>query len=296
MHLRVRNVLCRAQFRDYAWADVEKILQVDQKRCSDFAVTWKLQVFTQYFTLSTKIDFVRLYPRLANICGTIAEEKGGLLKNVLIMVDGTYRYFCRPSNRTGKRKFGCTNIQNLHYNGHYYNGHGCKVQFAVCLDGISVVFIGLSGDGDNQMLNASGIPDQLRAVTIPGTHNEHPLRYGDPAYAETDVIKRKGKGLRTLVQEEEDDSMQQPRGSVEDQIGYFGLVFPYFVNRLKHKILRECRVTYAQECVVANILLNIHTCLRGNQVNSYFTTVDCPVVEDYFANANDGTLDTYHSV
>lgn len=73
---------------------------------------------------------------------------------------------------------------------------------------------------DSKVLTMSKVKDTLRAIHMPtvaqpgGDPQRHPCLYGDPAYQEDDVIKRKSKGVRSTAQRTVDKSMQSCRGAI----------------------------------------------------------------------------------
>ena len=63
---------------------------------------------------------------------------------------------------------------------------------------------------------------------------------------------------------------------------------------MKFQLLRRSRFSLKMQLVVMNLLLNLRTCWRGNQVSSFFTSVEPPSMAEYIANANNGVLLEFH--
>ena len=84
--------------------------------------------------------------------------------------------------------------------------------------------------------------------------------YGDPAYQNLDVVKRKSKGLRTLWQRVLDKSMQPSRATVEDAFAYLVITFPYFRNKIKFQLLR---VAQASSHLLGELRQLNASCLRS---------------------------------
>jgi hypothetical protein len=280
----------------FSWQNMERILNVSRSVLCDLYMEGVQVIYRteSYQLLATRVDFPRIYSQLQHMCDLISTEHGGQVDYVLGFVDGSARKTCRPKNSIGKRKLGISDVQRLVYNDHYGH-HGLKLQFFTALDAICAVSVQTINDGDNTMLKRSGLIDDFRAVQIPGTGGEHPRMYGDPAYQESDVVERKAKGARSTEQEMIDTSMIAERANVEDAIGNFSMTFPFFTDALKHQLLRESRVSYKKEIVVATLFLNLRTCLCGSQVSGYYTTVECPSMADYLQNANAGVLEQYYT-
>jgi hypothetical protein len=276
------------------WNHVAKVLNINRSIVNDLYMEGIKRIFEvkDYRVLSTHIDMPRVYKMLEDMTDAV-ELKGGLVEGVIGLLDGTGRATCRPSAQAGKRKFDHYDMQRLCFNGHY-GGHGTKVQFVTLFDSITTIWVELMSQHDSHTLACSKIEAQLRAVTLPG-HTQHPKLYGDPAYSRSDVIERKGKGVRDDKQTQLDDSMIPIRAMVEDSIGGFGNVFPFFDNgaRKLHQLLRKSRVSYKQEIIVSNLFLNLRCCAYGNQVSSYFTCIPPPSMEAYMHNANSGLLVRY---
>ena len=107
------------------------------------------------------------------------------------------------------------------------------------VDGMSIIDVKLISDHDAKVLKDSGIIEQLRGLKdllensdddddVYGRLQQYSriMIYGDPAYRNLDVVKRKSKGLRTLWQRVLDKSMQPSRATVEDAFAYLVITFP----------------------------------------------------------------------
>ena len=121
----------------------------------------------------------------------------------------------------------------------------------------------------------------------------HPRGYGDPAYTATDVIFRKGKGIRSPLEKKVDKSMHTPRAGVEDMFNTIGKTFKYFLFKGNFKILNRGDYSVKQELVAATVMLNCFTCLKGCQATALYK-LDPPSLEEYFQNANEDNYIDYH--
>jgi hypothetical protein len=204
------------------WTDIEERLQQHKSRLIALYQTGVQLIYSvpAYHALSTKLDMPRIYSRIklwaTAVWDTGAAEKGHFIG----FVDGAPQRTCRPSTKVAARRdFSTADVQKLVYSGHY-SAHGLRLQYVTCVDGIMVAAVDVLPTTDSMLLKKSGIIETLRAVNIDGDADVHPMVYGDPAYAKCDVVARKSKGLRTLLQKQIDRSMQTSRASVEDAFGY----------------------------------------------------------------------------
>ena len=139
-------------------------------------------------------------------------EKGGLLGNAVIgFVDGSSEPTCRPSKKAAAKrsKFSTVDVQKYAYCGGKTGAHSLVLQSLTMIDGISIAHVELLSAHDATVLKRSGIIDQLRHMkelleAAPSAllrADANIAVYGDPAYGNLDVVKRKNKGLKTAEQQ-----------------------------------------------------------------------------------------------
>lgn len=174
-------------------------------------------------------------------------EKGGLLDNSVIgFVDGSTQQTSRPSKRAAaRRKFSTTDVQRYAYCGGKTGAHGLVLQSLLQVDAMAVVHVELLSMHDSTVLRRSGLIPQLREMNDLLAAAQTPILrahanvciYGDPAYANLDVVKRKNKGLKTTEERVLDKSMQPSRANVEDYFGNMTMTFPYFNDAVRHSLV-----------------------------------------------------------
>ena len=203
------------------WTCIEEWLGQNKSRLVALYTTGIRMIFENenYRALATKIDVPRMQPQFAEMADTVT-GLGALLENVVGFIDCAPRETCVPSkSATRKRNFNTDDVQALAYSGHYKK-HGEKMQDIVFVDGMVIREVRLLAMHDSKVLTMSKIKDTLRAIHMPtiaqraGDPQRHPSLYGDPAYQEDDVIKRKSKGVRSTTQRTVDKSMQSCRGAI----------------------------------------------------------------------------------
>ena len=170
-------------------------------------------------------------------------------------IDGTFRSCCRP-----------TEGQRLLYSG-YKKKHGVKFQSVVAPNGMIMDLYGaLPGKrGDSYMLRRSGLLGRM--ATLCATLGLALYVYGDPAYPLSQYVLRGFKGLMTPQQRAFSRAMSQVRETVEWSYHLVVTQWAYVdvKSRLKIKQQPVGRIYF-----VAALLQNMHTCLYGNQIFTYF--------------------------
>ena len=203
------------------WTCIEERLGHNKSRLVALYTTAIRMIFDNenYHALATKIDVPRMQHQFAEMAERVT-ELGALLEDVVGFIDCAPRETCVPSKPAArKRKFNTDDVQALAYSGHYKK-HGEKIQDIVFVDGMVIREVRLLAMHDSKVLTMSKVKDTLRAIHMPtaaqpgGDPQRHPCLYGDPAYQEDDVIKRKSKGVRSTAQRTVDKSMQSCRGAI----------------------------------------------------------------------------------
>ena len=304
-------LLARWHSESGTWSNLARQISMCRTKMIDlYGATCALIMGVEdYVCLSMKLDVARVYPRVPEFAEAVWEA-GGLCEECCIgTVDCSGKPTCRPSKKAAaKRKFTTADVQKYAYTANP-KAHRLTIQNVMLVDGMSIIDVKLISDHDAKVLKDSGIIEQLRSLKdllensdddddVYGRLQQYSriMIYGDPAYRNLDVVKRKSKGLRTLWQRVLDKSMQPSRATVEDAFAYLVITFPYFRNKIKFQLLRVAQASFRSQLIVMNIFLNLHTCFYGNQVNSFFSTVEPPSAEEYMASANDGSLVAYHAI
>jgi hypothetical protein len=239
LRLALFILLMRWTHQQRSWSSLAKTLRIDRTRMIDLYETMGVLIFENdhYYTLSVTIDVPRILtkarrPRHCLHClhchllpfslhplscqvpqfAAAVREKGGLLGNAVIgFVDGSSEPTCRPSKKAAAKrsKFSTVDVQKYAYCGGKTGAHGLVLQSLTMIDGISIAHVELLSAHDATVLKRSGIIDQLRHIkelleAAPSAllrADANIAVYGDPAYGNLDVVKRKNKGLKTAEQQ-----------------------------------------------------------------------------------------------
>jgi hypothetical protein len=191
-------------------------------------------------------------------------------------VDGTIREICRPSSIP----------QRPLYSG-YAGGHCFKFQSVTTPDGLTTSCDGphLGSIGDWRMWHESGIEEKLQAMFSRLQINDMLYIYGDPAYGSAYGVigsyrRTGGVPARPLSPEQlaSNRAMAKVRISVEQVFGLNVRMWAY--NNFKYG-MRAGHSPVGALYLVAVLLVNIQTCLRGNQVSEWFQCTP-PSLDEYF--------------
>ena len=79
--------------------------------------------------------------------------------------------------------------------------------------------------------------------------------------------------------------MIKPRSPAEDTFKDLIVLFPFFDDKLKHKILTHGRAKYKDELILCTLFYNLHTCCYSNQASSNYY-VPPPTMEEYYERVN----------
>ena len=136
--------------------------------------------------------------------------------------------------------------------------------------------------GDSNMLRRSGLLGRM--ATLCATLGLALYVYGDPAYPMSQYLLRGFKGLMTPQQAAFSKGMSKVRETVEWSYHLVVAQWAYVdvKSRLKIKQQPVGRIYF-----VAALMQNVHTCLYGNQIFTYFgedfPLVSIPTLEAYLA-------------
>jgi hypothetical protein len=210
-----------------------------------------------------ELDVIRLIPQLPVFAKAIVDA-GGILGGCWGFIDGTARRICRPIHG-----------QRLFYSGHK-RMHCLKFQGVTTPDGIIAHLYGpVAGrHHDIFVLNDSGLRERVR--NTPAFANY--ILYGDPGYSSDDVICAPFKHNITEEEEAFNTSMSSVRVSVEWSFGYLTNLFGSLdFKRVQRIWLSPVSKMY----LVATILANCITCMRGHNEVSLKFGLDPPTLEQY---------------
>ena len=260
------------------WIDLEHQLRLRKSWLHDIYRSILSVLVSQYGTLATRVDIFRLQPILSTFADAV-EETGGLVPNVVAFIDGKPWASCRPAGVTSKGPRD--DLQRAFYSG-YYKHHGLKIQNVMFVDGIRLVHVSTIRDHDQSLLEKSEMEAQFNCLFIDGDLTRPAVCYGDPAYSETDHIKRKHKGAgRSKEQRRLDASMIPARAVVEDGFLKHAAIFPLMDYRKKNKVMVS---PLRDQLIAQTVFLNLHTCYYGSQVNGTFEIYP-PSPMEYLSNA-----------
>jgi len=124
-----------------------------------------------------------------------------------------------------------------------------------------------------------------RRVSIGKDPITNPIVYGDPAFTASAEVHRKHKGALSREEVVDNAKMIRPRSASEDTFKDFTVLFKYFNEKVKHRMLNNGRASYKQEIIMATIFYNLHTCYYGNQASGLYMCVS-PSAQDYMHNVN----------
>ena len=134
--------------------------------------------------------------------------------------------------------------------------------------------------GDSYMLRQSGLLGRM--ATLCATLGVALYVYGDPAYPLCQYLLRGFKGLMTPQQAAFSKSMSKVREAVEWSYGLVTTQWAYVDVKSRLKINQQ---PVGRIYFVAALLQNIHTCLYGNQIFTYFgeafPSLSVPSLEAY---------------
>lgn len=205
---------------------------------------------------------------LRRYCEAIGEEC------VWGFIDGTTSHICRPSID-----------QKKYFSGHK-RYHAIKHQAVVTPDGILSSLAGpIEGSrGDWLLYQRCGLERKIAELFEENqiAPENRVYLYGDPAYtgsiATMGAFKRRRNGQLTVDEAWTNRVMSKKRMAVEHFFGhvqrYFRLSSYYLQNRLCSQPLAA---TYLVACLMANCM----TCLRGNQISQHYNCPP-PTLEQYF--------------
>ena len=230
----------------------------DLCRIYRYAVDYVYELF--YFRIL--FDTVLLQINAARYAACISRKCSAALDHVIVFIDGTLKFQCRPVR--GHRAI---------WNGHKRH-HGLKFQCLTAPDGLVASTFGPC-DGrrhDSTMLQLSNVVGLFRNY-LPGW-----CMYGDGAYPLCpEIIKPYGGANVTPQQAAWNAAMSAGRISVEWGFASVSRLWAQvnFVP-LQKTLQTQSGKTY----LVAVVLHNMHNCCRPNQISQYF---DCspPTLEQY---------------
>lgn len=204
--------------------------------------------------------------RFANIIS----GAGCVYDNIVGFIDGTARAICRPKYH-----------QRELYSG-YKKQHSVKYQSVIFPNGIIGRLDGpINGRRhDSAILHLTGLLRELNTKFVRQGGRWFSL-YGDPGYANQKFIK---SGFRnsafhplTEQQREFNRDMSSLRVSVEYGFGKIIQQFAFVDFKKNQKLYMQ---HIKEQYIVAAILTNCHTCLRGSQVSRKFSC-NPPDLESY---------------
>jgi len=212
------------------------------------------------------------YRRMEAMAAAVKGQGGG--DCIWGFVDGTFRGFCRP---TGQED------QQYVYSGHK-KAHGLQWQAIVTPDGLISSLIGpyRGAENDWEMWKDSGCEDRLRGVMAEEPGSPILYVYGDPAYHEAYGVLcpwKDRRGRRWLAPEMRafNRRLSSVRIAVENAFGQVQQSWTYTAYSKALKMKWQPLGTYF---LVAALLTNCLTCLRGNSISSRFG-LPPPSVEVY---------------
>jgi len=278
------------RWRNHTFAQIEAIVNIRRNICSDlYNTVIDILKDTDYVILACNVDIARVqssithYQEGTESAGTTSAHKG-----MVCATDGKPMRSCRPSNIAAKKTgFNSKDdVQNLFYSG-YIHCHGLRISHTIWADGIAQCAVGSIKDADQKLLSRSELPDTLRYIGEKRARvgEEEPLVYGDPAYTSSKYVHRKHKGAISKEQERDNACMIKPRSPAEDTFKDLIVLFPFFDDKLKHKILTHGRAKYKDELILCTLFYNLHTCCYSNQASSNYY-VPPPTMEEYYERVN----------
>lgn len=207
----------------------------------------------------------------------VVEEAGGGHR-IWGWIDGTLVKTCRP-----------TRYQRVAYTG-WKRFHGFKFQGIMTPDGIFSSLGGpvMAARSDWYLVKKSGFIEIMEAFNqrnqLP--QDQYLFVYGDPAYQGTDCTigaykRRLNQPSLTPQQQLFNRTMSSHRISVEHG---FGMLGNQWSKMEMHRTLRMLSSPVAAYFGTTVLLLNLQTCLRGNQVSRRFGIAP-PSLEEYFESS-----------
>jgi len=249
--------------------DMEQLFKQDQTRISRFIALALNHVYRVLaYTLAFDTQYLQeQIPFFAKQIGIAVDAPRPENFRVWGFIDGVFRRFLRPSAN-----------QESVYNGHY-GGHGFKFQMLVAPDGMLVDVAGPYHGrlNDSEMTRESLLEERLSDFcTIGGVDF---LIYGDPAYTSSRFVEKPFRRIgATDTQSQFNTMMSRGRISVEHAIGKVTHTFTAidFV-----RVERVGNGEVGKKYLVAVILRNMLTCIRGrNQISTYFGCPP-PTIEEF---------------
>ena len=220
--------------------------------------------------LLTEFDHRRLRPLMPVFAAAYA-AKGCPLPHVWALLDGTFRWFCRPA-MDGYRG----PAQQAQYSGHV-KGHGNNHQGAQTADGIIIEMNGPNQGrtNDQRMLVASKLLERcMMYCVIAGVlyylFGDRGYTHGHPALQ----VPYKGPAV-TPNQQRYNGAMSKIRQPVEWGFGKVSKLWAFVDFEKNQKLYLQPVASY---WLIATLLTNCHSCFYGNQTSMYYG-VPTPDVE-----------------
>ena len=236
--------------------------------------------------LLLEFDHERLMP-LMPVFAAAVHAKGAPLENIWGFVDGTFRWFCRPSIGGYRGE-----AQRAQYSGHA-RGHGNNHQGVETPDGILVEMHGPHAGRHNDLrsLRESRLLERLFRYAINRyPHRDGRLRvwalFGDRGYNHGHPclqVPYKGAAAQPDHARRYNHRMAAIREPVEWSFGKVAVLFAFVDFEKNQKLFLQPVASYWR---IATLLTNCHSCLYGNQTSKYFL-VPTPPLEVYLRNGFD---------
>lgn len=198
------------------------------------------------------------------------ERQFSPLKNCVAFIDGTFRPTSRP-----------TYFQESVYNGHKRH-HGLNYQGLTAPDGI-IVDLGSATEGrlhDSTLLRESKL--LARFVNFTAGFKERYRIYGDLGYPVKDVLITPYKKIHKSTLSNEQIAFNQAMSANRIAVEWsFGKTLRLFEDCRWIGHQRVFQNAPSTAYMVATLLTNAHTCMRGGQIGKKFG-LEPPLLEDYF--------------
>ena len=194
-------------------------------------------------------------------------DKGSPLRHVVGFLDGTVRPICRP--RTGQQEV---------YNGHK-RIHAVKYQALTVPCGLIGHLYGpVPGiRHDSGILRDSGLLEYMQDRF--DIDDIQYYVYGDPAYPHSPWLQKPYGVIDSELKQEFNAKMSAVRMAVEWS---FADVLQHWAFNDYRKNLKLDLQPIGMMYIVSVLLTNMKTCLRGNQISSYFNLTP-PTIETYLS-------------